>query len=268
MGAPDHRQPETLRSLAAAQRLPGRDRRHHPVGHFDDGVGRRDHHAESLGTGEAGDAVRDDPLIDQGACGVVEEHVAVAVGAVADVPAEQVDRLPGRPRPVSAACDDVAHLAIGSVQDSFRLADELGWHHDDDLVDAGSGAERRDAVLEQRPPGEQLQLLRCIPADPDAGAAGQHNGHCPHDRTLSRRTAAARPGVARSTPARAGRSRERGPLPLPPRERRGRHVVVPATARCPHCGLTVAGPRPGPQSGGRTLPIRPRNVAPESVWVL
>jgi len=66
----------------------------------------------------------------------------------------------------------VADLATVSVQDSFRLADQLGWHHYDDLVDAGSGVERRDAVLEERPPGKQLQLLRRVPAEPDAGAAG------------------------------------------------------------------------------------------------
>ena len=49
-----------------------------------------------------------------------------------------------------------------------RRIDEIGWHHDQDLIDPRSRVDGGDAMLEQAPPGKQLQLLRRVPAKPHA----------------------------------------------------------------------------------------------------
>jgi hypothetical protein len=122
-------------------------------------------------------AVRDDPLGDQGAGGVVNEDARLGlVVPGADVGQRVADRV----RAGGAAGDDRADLA---ADQSFRLVVVGGRHDQQDLVNAGravdpgSTGECRDAVLDERLAVEGEQLLRQSGAEPGACAAAEYHRH-------------------------------------------------------------------------------------------
>jgi hypothetical protein len=195
VGPGDDREPETLRGLAAPQRLPARHRVHHPVGRDHHGVRRRHRHPGRVMLAQRRHAVRDDPLIHQGPRRVMQEHPLVI--------AAPSNRGQGRPRRIRArhsARDDPGDLrkpALGQ-----RVPDPLdvpGGHHDQDLVHPGRLLERGHAVLHQRLAAQPQQLLGQRRADPLTDAAAQHHRDHPHEPDSNP------PPAAVFTPAKVGK---------------------------------------------------------------
>ena len=181
VGTGDHRQPESLRGLAPGQGLARQDLAQDPAGHLDDGVRGWDHHADGLPLAERRDTGRDDPLIDQGPRRVMQQHLAV--GAARRAVAEGGDGLARGVGARDPAGDDADHLPVGA-QLGRGLVDELLADDHQHVVHAQSLVEGGHAVLYERPPREQPQLLGQVPAKPAAAAARQHHRNRPHERTV------------------------------------------------------------------------------------
>jgi hypothetical protein len=84
VGGADRRQPEGLRSLSPAQPVPARhvlDDAAQVVVDRDDGVGRGDRDVDRVVGLQRGDALGDDPLVEERPDRVMEEQVAVVGGA-------------------------------------------------------------------------------------------------------------------------------------------------------------------------------------------
>ena len=79
-----------------------------------------------------------------------------------------------RVRAGGAALDDRADLA---ADQSLRLIVVSGGHHQEDLVDAGSGGERRDAVLDEGLAVKYEQLLGECRTETGARAAAEYHRH-------------------------------------------------------------------------------------------
>ena len=60
---------------------------------------------------------------------------------------------------------------------AFRLIVEGGRHDEEDLVDAGSGGERRDAVLDEGLAAQREQLLGQRRTEPGASATAKYHRH-------------------------------------------------------------------------------------------
>ena len=64
------------------------------------------------------------------------------------------------------------------------LGEIVSRRYDQYVVDSGGGVEGGYGMLEQAPSPQELELLRLPGAESAARAAGQHDRHCPHGRTL------------------------------------------------------------------------------------
>jgi hypothetical protein len=171
----------------------------------DHGVGRRHRDTGRLVEAERGHAVGDDPLIDERARGVMQQHAAVGrIGAVrGDGPGDRGQGHPGRVRPGRAALDDGPDLAVAAVREHRPdLLDVPARHEHEGLVNARGLLEGGYAVLDQGPAGQFQQLFRQRRADPLAGAAAQHRRDHPHAGTLTHRgrpfCRGVRPGTRRA----------------------------------------------------------------------
>ena len=174
----DHRQPESLRGLAAAQRLTVRHPGHQAVLHHHDRVGGRHRHPHGLVAVQGAQAAGDRGLIQQRAGGVVEQHVALGRPQRGDRPAGQLG--PGRP-----ALDDPGHLAVAAQRQQLTDVGRVpGGHHDQGGVHPRSLVERGDRVLQQGPPGQREQLLGERGAETHSRPGRQHHSHRSHERTL------------------------------------------------------------------------------------
>jgi hypothetical protein len=182
VGAGDHREPEALRGLAALQRLPARNRAHHPVLGDHDGVRGRHRDAGRLVHAQRGHAIRDDPLVDQGPGGVVQQHAALGrLGGRDDGQGRA-----GRVRPGHPALDDRGHLAVAGVgQHGLDLLGMPARHHDQDLVDPRRLVEGGHAPLEEGPAAQGQQLLGHGRAEPLPRAAAEHHRDHPHVRDFT-----------------------------------------------------------------------------------
>jgi hypothetical protein len=173
--APDHRQPEGLRGLAAPQPLARRDLAHHPVGDDHDRVRGGHRGADGIvPAAQRGHARRDDPLVHQRTGRVVEQHPAFRVRR-----SERGQRCPGRIRPGRPARQHRADLFVRGEL-SLDLVDVSRRHHHQDLVDVRRGAERGHAVLKQRLTGKLEQLLGQRGTEPLTSSAAQYHRHHPH----------------------------------------------------------------------------------------
>jgi hypothetical protein len=194
VGAPDHRQPEPLRRLAAAQPFPRRDRADQAgLVDGDDGVGGgyRDVHRRVHGQG--GDAVGDDPRVDQRADGIVEQHQAVRPRPAG---AEHVDGRAGGVGALGAALEHPPDLAVPALADQpLGLAGVADGHHDEDLVNVRVRLEGVQGVFEDRLAGDLEQLLRDVQPDPGAGSAREDHGHRPQPCRRRRHDAIASPAT-------------------------------------------------------------------------
>ncbi len=170
VGPPDRREQEALRRLAAAHAGPGRD-----VGdevsavHLDDRVGRRDRDVDGLVGVERLDAVRDDPPVDEGPHGVVEEHLALLV-------TEDVEGCAGRVVAGGAAGDHPGHLAHPRREPARVVEVRLGGG-EDDLVDLRRLLEDAQGVLEDRRARDLDELLGDAQPDTGARAAAEYDTH-------------------------------------------------------------------------------------------
>ena len=176
VGAPDHRQPESLRGLAAPQPLPRRDRGDQAVVvHGDHGVGGGDRDVDRGVGGQGRDAVGDDPRVQQRAHGIVEQHVAVRPRLAG---AQHVDGDAGRLAALGTPREHPPDLAVPALADQpLGLPGVAGRHHDDDLVDVRVRLEGVQGVLEDRLAGDLEQLLRDVQPDPGAGPARKDHRH-------------------------------------------------------------------------------------------
>jgi hypothetical protein len=176
VGAPDHRQPETLRGLAAPQLLARRDRGDQAgLVHRDHGVGGGYRDVDRGVGGQGGDAVGDDPRVDQRAHCVVEQHQAVRPRLAG---AQHVDRRAGRVAALGPACEYPPDLAVPALADQpLGLPGVAGGHHDEDLVNVRVRLEGVQGVFEDRLAGDLEQLLRDVQPDPGAGAAREDHGY-------------------------------------------------------------------------------------------
>jgi len=170
VGIADHREAEGLRGLDPAQLGPGWDCADDVAGaDLDDrvGGGGRDSHRRS-GV-ERPVAVGDDPLGDEGAHRVVEEHLAVGVG-------DGGQRPEGRRAAGRAALQHVGDLGEpGAAHDGPDGVEVAGGHQHDELVDVGMRVEDRHGVLDDRPPGNLDQLLGNLRTQPGADPAGEEH---------------------------------------------------------------------------------------------
>jgi hypothetical protein len=176
VGAPDHRQPESLRGLAAPQPLARRDRADQAgFVHGDHGVGGGYRDVDRGVGGQGGDAVGDDPGVYQRAHGVVEQHQAVRPRLAR---AQHVDGGTGRVAALGAACQYPPDLAVPALADQpLGLVGVAGGHHDEDLVNVRVRLEGVQGVFEDRLAGDLEQLLRDVQPDPGAGPAREDHGY-------------------------------------------------------------------------------------------
>jgi hypothetical protein len=186
MSPGDHRQPEALRGLASPQVLARRHMRHDPVLRHDDRVRGRYRGTDGVVRTQRGDAVRDDPLVDQRTGGVMQQHAAVLSGKsgiFGEAGRDGRERDPGRVRAGDPAGDHRAYLAAGQLSGEHvpDLVNIPAGHHHQDLVDPRSLRERGHATLDEGAPAERDQLLRLARAEPLPGSAAKHHRHHAHE---------------------------------------------------------------------------------------
>jgi hypothetical protein len=176
VGAPDHRQPEPLRGLAAPQPLTRRDRADQAgLVDGDHGVGGGYRDVDRGVSGQGGDAVGDDARVDQRSDGVVEQHQAVRPRLAGG---QHVDRGAGRVAALGAALEHPPDLAVPALADQpLGLLGVAGGHHHKDLVNVRVRLEGVQGVLEDRLSGDLEQLLRDVQPDPGAGPAREDHGY-------------------------------------------------------------------------------------------
>jgi hypothetical protein len=176
VGVPDHRQPESLRGLAAPQPLARRDRGDQAgLVHGDHRVGGGDRDVDRGMGGQRGDAVGDDPRVYQRAHGIVEQHQAVRSRLAG---AQHVDGRAGRVAALGAACQHPPDLVVPALADQpLGLLGVARGHHHEDLVNIRVRLEGVQGVFEDRLAGDLEQLLRDIQPDPGAGPAREDHGY-------------------------------------------------------------------------------------------
>jgi hypothetical protein len=181
-------------STGATQPFPRRDRADQAgLVDGDDGVGGGYRDVHRGVDGQGGDAVGDDPRVDQRADGIVEQHQAVRPRPAG---AEHVDGRAGRVGALGAALKHPPDLAVPALADQpLGLPGVAGGHHDEDLVNVRVRLEGVQGVFEDRLSGDLEQLLRDVQPDPGAGSAREDHGYRPQPCRRRRHDAIALPAT-------------------------------------------------------------------------
>ena len=192
VGVPDHRQPESLRGLAAPQPLARRDRGDQAgLVHGDHRVGGGYRDVDRGVGGQGSDAVGDDPRVYQRAHGVMEQHQTVRPRLAG---AQHVDGCAGRVAALGPALEHPPDLAVPALADQpLGLLGMAGGHHDEDLVNVPVRLEGVQGVFEDRLAGDLEQLLRDVQPDPGASPAREDHGYRAQPGRRRRHDAAALP---------------------------------------------------------------------------
>src|SRR5699024_7207926 len=138
-----------------------------------DRVGGRDHDVDGTVRVERGDAVSDDPLIDERANGIVQDDLAFVL-------AERLEHLPRRLIPGAATLEDLAELRELAAHERGDVLRPAGCDHEDHLIDLVALVECSESVLEDRLAGDLHHLLRDTQPEPCADAASQNHTYGAH----------------------------------------------------------------------------------------